>query len=91
QDRNILCQFHDVTEGLSSWSTKGGWKSDRPMGEWHGVGTNSDGRVVTLVLPGNSVKGLIPEAMGGLNFLQILNLSSNALHGESMGLTCINA
>lgn len=28
------------------------------MGEWHGVETNSDGRVVSLVLPDNSVKGM---------------------------------
>ena len=36
------------------------------MGEWHGVTTNSDGRVTHLDLPYNQLTGGIPAELGSL-------------------------
>ncbi|CAN0301991.1 unnamed protein product, partial [Laminaria digitata] len=39
------------------WKRKDGWKSSRPMGEWQGVTTNEEGRVIGLELHHNDLVG----------------------------------
>ena len=56
--------------------------SGRPLDEWHGVTTDSDGRVTALVLTGNQLTGAIPPELGGLSNLTRLVLHVNQLTGE---------
>ena len=48
----------------------GNWLTDRPLGEWTGVETDSDGRVIRLYLDGNNLSGAIPPELGNLTRLE---------------------
>ena len=68
--------------GGPSWDANTNWLSDRPIGEWHGVTTNNNGRVIELSLNGNQLTGEIPTELGGLSNLTGLVLVVNQLTGE---------
>ena len=72
-DRAVLVTLYQSTGG-ANWDINTNWLSDRPIGEWHGVTTNSDGRVTDLILPGNNLTGTIPADLGELAGLSTLNL-----------------
>ena len=55
------------------------------MGEWHGVTTDSDGRVTHLDLQRNQLTGGIPAELGDLSNLIGLWLTNNQLTGEIPG------
>ena len=48
-DREALVALYNATEG-PLWTINDNWLSDRPVGEWHGVETDSTGRVIGLDL-----------------------------------------
>lgn len=81
QDRKALEALYNATGG-ASWTDGTGWLSDRPVGEWHGVTTDDEGRVTGLRLAGNNLAGPIPPALGDLDALQRLDLYDNSLTGE---------
>ena len=80
-DRAVLVALYHSTGG-ADWDANTNWLSDRPIGEWHGVTTNSNGRVIQLDLPGNNLTGEIPPETGRLSNLTDLVLSNNQLTGE---------
>ena len=77
-DRAALVALYNATEG-GSWTTRTNWLSGRPLDEWHGVTTDSDGRVTALNLSSNSLYGALPAALGDLTNLESLRLSDNPL------------
>ncbi len=79
-DREVLEILYEVTGG-ARWTRNANWLSDRPLGEWHGVTTSGEGRVVELNLFGNNVTGRIPAELAHLSDLAYLNLSWNSLAG----------
>ena len=79
-DRAALAVLHNATDG-PNWNINTNWLSDRPIGEWHGVTTNSNGRVIKLELFSNQLTGEIPPELGGLTSLQELSLWGNELTG----------
>ena len=48
-DRAVLHVLYDELGG-DNWTYNTNWKTDRPLGEWYGVGTDADGRVDSLGL-----------------------------------------
>ena len=80
-DRAALIALYHATDG-PNWKNKYNWLSDAPISEWHGVTTNSDGRVVELFLFDNGLSGEIPPELGNLTDLTALTLISNWLSGE---------
>ena len=80
-DRAALVALYHSTEG-ASWTTSTNWLSGRPLDEWHGVTTNSDGRVTELLLWGNQLTGSIPAELGDLTNLETLWLEENRLTGS---------
>ena len=63
------------------------WLTDQPLGEWEGVSTDIDGRVVKLDFRGTGWNGALPSELGNLSRLVVLNFGqaeprSNALSGE---------
>ena len=80
-DRAALVALYNAMEG-GSWTTRTNWLSGRPLDEWHGVTTDSGGRVTALNLSSNSLDGALPAALGDLTNLESLRLSENPLTGR---------
>ena len=80
-DRAALEALYNATDG-PNWQNKTNWLSDRPLSEWHGVGTDANGRVTSLSLWGNQLSGSIPSELGNLTNLTTLRLWRNQLSGE---------
>ena len=68
--------------GGENWDVNYNWLSDAPLGEWHGVTTNDDGRVIALGLGDKGLSGEIPPELGSLSNLTTLHLYGNELSGE---------
>ena len=80
-DRAALEALYDATDG-PSWTDSTNWKTHAPLGEWYGVTTDADGRVIDLLLSGNTLTGPIPPELGNLENLENLGLGFNALTGR---------
>ena len=88
-DRAALVALYEATDG-PNWRDNENWLTDAPLGEWYGVDTDRDGRVVRLALAGHydheaqelilhGLKGTVPPELGDLGGLTILDLSNNDL------------
>ena len=77
-DRNILAVLYEATGG-PDWINSGNWLTGAPLEQWHGVHVDGQGRVVSLVLPGNNLQGAIPSELGSLTRLTTLELQHNNL------------
>ena len=64
-DRAALEALYDATDGVN-WVSNDNWKTEEPLGEWHGVTTDSTGRVTCLELGDNEMSGTIPAELGNL-------------------------
>ena len=51
-DREILVTFYNALDG-PNWEDSGNWLSDAPLGEWDGVTTDDNGRVIWLQMGGS--------------------------------------
>lgn len=66
------------------------WNFNKELDMWGnqpGVTLNSNGRVTGLVLAGFGARGIVPDAIGQLTELQVLNLGS---HDEKIGANIFN-
>ena len=79
-DKAALTALYNDTAG-ANWTTNTNWSSGEPLSSWHGVATNSDGRVTRLVLNDNGLDGTLPAELGNLSALEQLDLQNNALSG----------
>ena len=74
-------QWH-FTAGGKQWPANKNWLTNKPLGEWRGVDTNKDGRVVELHLLGDNLAGAIPPELGNLSKLEHAILADNHLSGS---------
>ena len=81
-DRAALVALYNATDG-DNWGNNTNWGSDMPLRGWHGVTTDSDGRVRRLDLSGNQLSGEVPSELGSLSSLTRLYLYDNQLSGVS--------
>ena len=63
RERAALEALYHATDG-PNWVNNKNWLTAAPLGEWHGVGTDGEGRVVELVLFQNGLAGRIPPPTG---------------------------
>ena len=68
--------------GGRHWQRRRHWLSAAPLGEWHGVVTDTAGRIVELKLGENGLSGSIPPELRELSQLRVLDLASNGLSGS---------
>ena len=91
-DRVALVALYNATDG-PNWVDNTNWLTDAPLGEWYGVSTDRQGRVVRLHLSGrwdgralestpHGLSGAIPPELGSLSRLEQLYLDQNALSGS---------
>ena len=79
-DRDILATLYRATGG-PNWRNRDNWMTDAPLGRWHGVDVDADGRVIALHLVENNLEGVIPHELGQLARLEDLQLFGNPLTG----------
>ena len=79
-DREVLEALYDATGG-PAWIYNENWRTDAPLGEWHGVQVDDQGRVVGLRFVANRLTGRIPRELGGLPNLRTLYIGRNDLTG----------
>ena len=77
-DRQVLTNIFHATNG-EEWDDTATWASERPLGDWHGVSTDDEGRVTRLHLtirvdPGDSPDGQVLAEIHMLDKLQYLYL-----------------
>ncbi len=80
-DRAALAVLYGGTGG-PNWTTRTNWLSEAPLDEWYGVTTDADGRVTTLSLEYNNMRGPLPSELGRMDRLEQLNLHGNGLTGN---------
>ena len=80
-EREALVALYNATNG-DNWTTNTHWLSAQPLGDWHGVTTDANGRVTGLLLTVNQLRGSIPAELGNLNKLTHLYLGGNRLSGS---------
>ena len=81
KDRSALAALHAAAGG-EGWTDSEGWLGGAALAWWHGVGTDSLGRVATLDLAGNGLAGRLPAGLGDLAALTALRVGDNALSGR---------
>ena len=82
-ERAILMSLCSAENAGNGWELLDGWGSDRPVGDWHGVKTNSEGFVCQLICAHSNLRGRVLPALGNLVHLTDLVLNHNQLHGPS--------
>ena len=83
-DRDALVSLYD-TLGGDEWDEYEHWLSGAHVNVWYGVGTDAEGRVLSLDLYDNGLTGEIPDELESLTELEYLDLSSNRVSGEIPG------
>ena len=73
----VLRVLYEATDG-ANWRNSGGWMSDAPQEEWHGVDINHAGRLTGLDLSGNGLSGRVPTGLAALDALTELRIGDNA-------------
>ena len=82
-DAQVLRVLYETNGGsLNNWTNSSGWLSDTALSEWHGVETDTIGRVTSLDLSENGLWGQLPDSLGELSVLTNLDLFDNALSGS---------
>ncbi len=81
KDRAALAALY-ASAGGEGWTDSGGWLSGVALAGWHGVETDSLGRVATLDLAGNGLVGRLPAGLGDLAAMTALRIGDNALSGR---------
>ena len=67
--------------GGPAWTNNTNWASDSLVHEWYGVTTDEHGRLISLDLANNGLRGKIPPELGDLANLTGLDLRHNQLSG----------
>ena len=75
QDSLRLAHFYNSTDG-PNWINNTNWLSELPVSKWYGI-TVTDSNITSIKLPRNNLSGQLPEEIGQMIDLEILNLSDN--------------
>ncbi len=80
-DQAGLRALYEATGG-AGWTNAGGWLSGPAVAGWHGVESDSLGRVIALDLTNNGLSGKLPAALGRLSAMTELRIAHNPLDGR---------
>eukprot|EP00980_Cylindrotheca_fusiformis_P013819 scaffold3579_cov168-Cylindrotheca_fusiformis.AAC.4 len=81
QERFAAATLYFSTNG-KGWINKNNWLSANSICDWSGLDCDDTGSVTKLVFNANNLQGSIPEELGRLTQLQLLNLKQNSLTGS---------
>ena len=89
-DQAVLTRLYEVAAG-DEWTESGRWLSSPALEEWHGVETDSLGRVTALDLSGQGLSGVLPGGIANLGHLTSLRIDGNKLEGRlPLALTALD-
>ena len=89
-DEAVLASLYELAGG-GEWTESLGWLDGPALEEWHGVETDSLGRVTALDLSDNGLSGGLPGAIGNLGHLTQLLIEGNELGGRlPLALTALD-
>ena len=75
-DRDALESLYHAAGG-SGWTRSDGWMGSQALGMWHGVSSNSAGRVNALDLEDNDLHGALTASLVGLPAMTRLRIGGN--------------
>lgn len=79
-EKQALVDLYRACHG-PKWKVQTNWCSKEPIQRWHGVKVDLNGFVVGLTLPSNNLRGALPESIGSLQHLRVLDLRLNQISG----------
>ncbi|MCY4645665.1 MAG: Ig-like domain-containing protein [Gammaproteobacteria bacterium] len=65
--------------GGTGWTNSANWGTGAPVDTWHGITTDSEGRITEIDLSNNGLTGAIPARIARIQSLEVLDLSKNGL------------
>ena len=74
--KGILAQLYHATGG-PNWTEDANWLTAAPLREWHGVETDTVGRVAKIDLASNNLEGFILPELEQLRHIEHLSLELN--------------
>ena len=78
KERAALIELYNAAGG-DNWTNNTNWCSDKPVGEWYGVGVNEKGLVTTLDLMNNGIVcNDFPESITDLDYLDCIYLTTTS-------------
>ena len=80
-DEATLRNLFELTAG-DEWAQSDGWAGSPALEEWHGVRTDSLGRVTALHLSDNGLSGALSADIADLSQLTELRIDGNAIEGR---------
>ena len=80
-DRVALTTLYGETGG-AYWKEAANWLSEAPLRDWHGVETDDEGRVTSIDLAYNNLRGRLPPELALMDRLEALRLIGNGLTGR---------
>ena len=89
-DQAVLTRLYEVVAG-DEWTESRGWLDSPALEEWHGVETDSLGRVTALELSDQGLSGVLPSGIANLGHLTSLRIDGNELGGRlPLSLTALD-
>ena len=79
-EKDALVALYNATDG-ANWTDNTNWLSEGSLGDWYGVTTDADGRIIGLSLADNNLSGTLPSELKDLVNLQTVYLANNSLSG----------
>lgn len=80
-DRVALTALYGETGG-AYWKEAANWLGEAPLRDWHGVETDAEGRVTSIDLEYNNLRGRLPPELALMDRLEALRLAGNGLTGH---------
>ncbi len=84
KERKALVAFYEAAEGLY-WVDNEGWLDDDvPVGEWEGIIVDDEGRVTSIVLTSNGLRGSLSGEIAKLERLEKLHINGAVFNDSSI-------
>ena len=79
-DRDVLVELYNATDG-PNWTHSTNWVTNASLGQWYGVTTDANERVIGLDLEENNLSGPLPAELSQLGSLEELILADAGISG----------
>jgi len=79
KEKGALLDLYNSTNG-TQWTSS--WDVNQPVNSWKGV-TVLNNKIIALSLTDNNLEGNLPESLGDLVHLKVLNLHKNKINGNN--------